>query len=80
MPEIAPRSCEGVPSPQSTFTFRTESPVGAVAANVNVAGRFALGSVLGGVIVKVSAGGVTVTEVDVVTALPAVSVTLPMTT
>src|SRR4029077_3766209 len=77
--EIAPRSCAAVPSPQSTLTFRTESPGGADAANVKVAGRFALGSVLGGVIARVSAGAVTVTEVDVVTWLPALSVTLPTT-
>ena len=40
---------------------------------MKVAGQVALGSVLGGVIVRVSAGGFTVTEVDVVTWLPAVS-------
>src|SRR4029453_10950518 len=29
LPEIAPRSCAGEPSPQSTLTFRIESPAGA---------------------------------------------------
>src|SRR5712692_5795196 len=42
--EIAPRSWLAVPSPQLTVTFRTASPAGAVAANVKVAGRFALGA------------------------------------
>jgi hypothetical protein len=46
---------------------------------VKFAGRFALGSVLGGVIVSVSTGGVTVTEVEVVTLLPELSVTVAVT-
>src|SRR5881397_354674 len=46
--EIAPRSWLAVPSPQLTVTLRTASPAGAVAANVKVAGRFALGAGDGG--------------------------------
>src|SRR5438552_18340192 len=73
--EIAPRSW-AVPSPQLTLTLRTASPAGAVAANVNVAGRFTLGAGEGGVITSVRTGASTVTKVETLTTFPELSVTL----
>src|SRR5580658_4664363 len=49
-PETTPRSCVW-PSPQTTVTSRATAPLATlVTANVNDAGRPALGGVLGGVI------------------------------
>jgi hypothetical protein len=57
LPVIAPRSCDGVPSPQFTVTLRIGLAfvVAGVTANVNDAGTPALGGVVGTVMISVGA-------------------------
>lgn len=67
VPEMAPRDCGREPSPQITLTSRTALPFVAatVTANVNDAGKPALGGVAGGVITRAGAAEiVTLTDPD----------------
>jgi predicted phage tail protein len=74
--EIAPSVTVPVPSPQLSVTAFTESPLpaGTPGTIVKVAGRPALGAVVGAVIDSVSAAGTTVTDDATVTTLPTPSV------